>query len=188
MKTDLYTRGKAKARAQRIMAIYDATSTAPWGPSVLNVVNESRIRVIYSPKDAGGMIITKNNQGNVWRVMYVAFEENNRGKGLLRRCFSEAKKIGCDIALIDMNMGDDFDMWAHLGFSIPACLPDLTMVASNRELPFLNKVTIGDRPKKVVNPAPHITCPKCKKDSYSAGDIKAKFCIDCGYHSDLVKE
>jgi hypothetical protein len=33
--------------------------------------------------------------------------------------------------------------------------------------------------------APHIICPKCKKASYSAGDIDNKFCIDCGFHSEL---
>jgi len=35
--------------------------------------------------------------------------------------------------------------------------------------------------------APSITCPKCERTSYSQGDIQHKFCIVCGYHSDLVK-
>ncbi len=30
-----------------------------------------------------------------------------------------------------------------------------------------------------------ITCPQCKKVSYSAGDIKAKYCRDCGYYEDI---
>ena len=146
MKADLYTRAKAQARAQRILKLYDASTVTPWGPSELVVRHPHRIRVIYSPKDAGGMIITKNNQGGVWRVMYVAFEEKNRGKGLLRSCFKEAKKIGCDIALIDLNFNDDFDLWAHFGFDVLACLPDMTMIASNRQLPFLNKIQISSNP------------------------------------------
>lgn len=36
--------------------------------------------------------------------------------------------------------------------------------------------------------APSITCPKCKRTSYSQGDIDHKFCIgeECGFHSDLL--
>ncbi len=144
MKTGLYTGTKAKARAHRILKLYDESKgTQSYGESRLYIVHENRVRVIYSAKDKGGMIITKNNQGGVWRIMFVAFEEKNRGKGMLKRCFKEAKKIGCDIALVDMNMDDDWAFWAQCGFGIMASLPDLTLVAANRQLPFLNKVTIS---------------------------------------------
>ena len=35
--------------------------------------------------------------------------------------------------------------------------------------------------------APSITCPKCKRTSYSQGDIDHKFCVGdgCGFHADF---
>jgi len=35
---------------------------------------------------------------------------------------------------------------------------------------------------------PSITCPECNKTSYCLGDIQHKFCIQCGFHSDILKK
>ena len=35
---------------------------------------------------------------------------------------------------------------------------------------------------------PSITCPRCRKTSFSAKDVAERFCVRCGYHDDLPPE
>jgi Zn ribbon nucleic-acid-binding protein len=34
-------------------------------------------------------------------------------------------------------------------------------------------------------PPPSITCPKCRRVSYNANDIRHRFCAVCGYHAEI---
>ncbi len=123
-------------RAERIVELYNQASQCPFNES-LNLVKPCSTRIIFSEGDSAGVLVDNHPSHNVWRVMFAAFDSPNRERGLLRECITYAKAQGIDIALVEINGGDEASVWERLGYthfgSIGMC-----MTLSNRSLDFID--------------------------------------------------
>jgi len=123
-------------RAERIIELYNQASRCPFDEA-LNLTKPESTRIIYSDHDSAGVLLDYHSDKGVWRIMFAAFDSNNRGKGLLRGCMNIAKDEGMDIALVEINSSDEAPVWRNLGYEYYGTM-GICMVLSNRKLDFIN--------------------------------------------------
>jgi len=125
--TDLYLN-----RAEKIVDIYNSCSST-FMSEELDLNNPSNTLIIYSDEDAGGLLMDYHKEYDAYRLMFAAFQESNRGKGLLRSCMNFSIINSIDIAFIEVSMFSKNPIWRHLGYTIEGIFNFCPFLA-NREL------------------------------------------------------
>jgi len=124
------------ARAERIIELYNEASSCPFDET-LNLQRPETTRIIMAEEDSAGVLIDHHPSEDVWRVMFASFDATNRGKGLLNSCLEHAKNKEFDIALVEVNNGDEAAVWRKHGF-VEFGSMGMCMTLSNRKLEFIN--------------------------------------------------
>ena len=122
-------------RAEKIVDIYNNCSST-FMSEELDLNNPSNTLIIYSDNDEGGLLMDYHEEYNAFRLMFAAFEKENRGKGLLRDCMDYAIAKDFDIAFIEVQMFSKNPIWRHLGYTIEGLFNFCPFLA-NRELKIL---------------------------------------------------
>ncbi len=123
-------------RAEKIIELYNQASRCPFD-EILNLTKPDSTCIIYVDYDSAGVLLDYHSEKGVWRIMFAAFDSNNRNKGLLRGCMDFAKDEGMDIALVEINSSDESSVWKKLGYEYFGAM-GMCMILSNRKLDFIN--------------------------------------------------
>lgn len=128
--TDLYL-----SRMERIVEIYNGAPST-YIKEELNINNPSITLIIYSDTDAGGLLMTYHEEYKAYRLLFAAFEKENRGRGLLSDCMNYATLHDIDIAFVEVSMFSKNPVWRHFGYTIEGLFNFCPFLA-NRELKIL---------------------------------------------------
>lgn len=118
-------------RAQRIVDIYNDTHEMP---GRLSLIKPQSTRIIHAEGDSGGLLLDHHPDISMWRIMFAAFDEENRGKGLIRKCLEKAKEEGLNITMVELDGSVSGTVWEHLGFTMFGNA-GFTVMATSVEVP-----------------------------------------------------
>lgn len=126
-------------RAARIVALYNEASSWHESPKL---EKPSTTLIIAVEGDSGGLLLdqcTENGKdAGFYRVMFAAFDPDNRRKGFLRACIQYADSMGVDIRFVELNPFDDAEeAWARVGFDKLGTW-GFTIVASRKKENFIH--------------------------------------------------
>ena len=117
-------------RAQSIVEIYNQDAVMK---ETLELKYPQHTTIIYSDNDKGGLLLDYHHEYKAWRLMFAAFEKENRGRGLLTQCLKFAEKNKMDIAFVEVSLFSDNEVWKHLGYTIDGMINFCPFLA-NRDL------------------------------------------------------
>jgi len=123
-------------RAQRIVDIYNENSNCPFDEE-LDLIEPENTMIVYVEGDSGGVLLDFMSKHNVYRVMFAGFELENRRKGYLQNCLIRSRANNVDIALVEINGGDEAPLWRSLGFDRMGSV-GFSSVLTNKELDFVH--------------------------------------------------
>ncbi len=126
-------------RAARIVELYNAHSMWEESPQLQK---PSTTLIIAVEGDSGGLLLDhcsdESGALSFYRIMFAAFEPQNRKKGFLRACLEYAEQQGIDIRFVELNPLDDSEeAWARVGFKHLGTW-GFTIVASRQIEPFIH--------------------------------------------------
>ena len=124
------------ATAQRIIDLYNENSALPFDEQ-LDLGQPENTRIITVANDTAGVLLDHHTDQNIWRIMFAAFDAENRSRGYLRSCLDAAEKAGLDIALVEINNASEKPVWEKLGFDQIGTM-GMCFTLSNRKLDFIN--------------------------------------------------
>ncbi len=126
-------------RTANILDLYQAENGTESEPDF----KIKRMLIIYGANDSGGLLLDYHHRDKnpFYRLMFAAFEKNNRNKGLLKLCLEFAKNQKINIALVEFDNSDQIDMWGKFGYSNPTLLDNGSwlQIMSNVDLKTLNQ-------------------------------------------------
>ncbi len=105
---------------------------------VLGLDAPEHSRIIAVAGDGGGVLLDHHPEKNVWRVMFAAFDEMNRDLGYLRACLGYAQAQGLDIALVEINGGEEAKIWRRLGYKNAGTMGMCMVITNTKDLDFIN--------------------------------------------------
>ncbi len=130
-------------RAERIIKIYNETHG--WVEK-LNLKTPEKVRIIYCKSYGGGLLIDSNPYRPELRIMFAGFNEADRGKGFLKACLDYAQDKEWDLAMVDVNLGDDDSAWKKAGYVHCGLLEMMAVVLSKRRLDFVDYKAVENMP------------------------------------------
>lgn len=102
-----------------------------------------RMLIIYGEDDLGGLLLDYHHREKnpFYRLMFAAFEKQNRKKGLLTSCMEFAKNNKINIPVVEFDNSDQIDMWKKFGYENPTFLDNGSwlQIMSNVDLKTLNQ-------------------------------------------------
>ena len=126
-------------RAAHIVELYNEYSGCAESPQLQK---PSSTLILAVDGDAGGLLLDRcaltDGAQDFYRVMFAAFELQNRRKGALKACLDHAQQNGIDIRFVELNVFDDSEeIWAKVGYEHIGTW-GFTMVASKKKEPFIH--------------------------------------------------
>ncbi len=104
-------------RLEYIMYMYDVIT-------VSNTKLNRKIKemcIIFCENDSCGLLLDYHPRENYgfYRLMFAAFEKNNRRKGYLRACLEFAKNNNISIPIVEFDSPNQIELWGKLGYADP---------------------------------------------------------------------
>lgn len=126
-------------RAANIVELYNEYSGCAESPQLQK---PSSTLILAVDGDAGGLLLDRcaltDGTQDFYRVIFAAFEPQNRGKGALKVCLDHAQKNGIDIRFVELNVFDDSEeIWAKVGYEHIG-IWGFTLVASRKKESFIH--------------------------------------------------
>jgi hypothetical protein len=113
--------------ASKISDVYNAFS----GKSeFLNINEPENLFVIHPDSVKGGIVVSKiYGYRSSATILVAGFKEEDRKKGYLKACISEANNLlikhNLNLVAVTLNPTDDEKVWKKMGFDTPAIIDDM---------------------------------------------------------------